>query len=90
MGVCFAALHLAMGQFYKDDIEVEAAQVIPLLATALLLQMEPLIDQCTAIMMETINLQVNKPCVHLGNFVHVVVCPSLEAEVNGSAIHKKT
>ncbi|XP_071536437.1 protein germ cell-less [Panulirus ornatus] len=51
------ALHLALGQFYKDDIEVEAAQVIPLLATALLLQMDPLIDQCTCIMLETINLQ---------------------------------
>lgn len=52
------ALHLALGQFYKDDIEVEAAHVIPLLATALLLQMDPLIDQCTAIMKETINIQV--------------------------------
>ncbi|MPC28304.1 Protein germ cell-less [Portunus trituberculatus] len=51
------ALHLALGQFYKDDIEVEAAQVIPLLATALLLQMDPLIEQCTGIMLETINLQ---------------------------------
>lgn len=51
------ALHLALGQFYKDDIVVEPAQVIPLLATALLLQMDPLIDQCTSIMMETINLQ---------------------------------
>nr|XP_053655206.1 protein germ cell-less-like [Cherax quadricarinatus] len=51
------ALHLALGQFYKDDIEVEAAQVIPLLATSLLLQMDPLIDQCTCIMLETINLQ---------------------------------
>lgn len=54
------ALHLALGQFYKDDIVVEPAQVIPLLATALLLQMDPLIDQCTSIMMETINLQVRK------------------------------
>lgn len=53
------ALHLALGQFYKDDIEVEAAQVIPLLATALLLQMDPLIEQCTGIMLETINLQVH-------------------------------
>ncbi|KAK3869228.1 hypothetical protein Pcinc_017317 [Petrolisthes cinctipes] len=51
------ALHLALGQFYKDDVEVEAAHVIPLLATALLLQMDPLIDQCTAIMKETINIQ---------------------------------
>ncbi|KAG7157733.1 germ cell-less-like [Homarus americanus] len=51
-----SALHLALGQFYKDDIEMEAAQVIPLLATALLLQMDPLIDQCTCIMLETINL----------------------------------
>ncbi|XP_064087432.1 protein germ cell-less-like [Macrobrachium nipponense] len=55
--ITIEALRLALGQFYKDDILVEAAQVIPLLATALLLQMDPLIEQCTSIMLETINLQ---------------------------------
>ncbi|CAL4120382.1 unnamed protein product, partial [Meganyctiphanes norvegica] len=50
-------LRLALGQFYKDDIVVEAAGVRPLLAAATMLQMEPLIQQCAAIMLETINIK---------------------------------
>lgn len=57
----FAALRLALGSFYFDELNLDASQVIPLLATAILLQMDPIIDQCTSIMIETINIQV-LPC----------------------------
>ena len=51
------SLHLALGSLYQDEITVEPAQVVPVLATANLLQLEGLIDQCVIIMKETINVK---------------------------------
>lgn len=56
--IYFSALHLALGSFYLDELNFEPSHVIPLLATAILLQMDPVVDQCTAVMIETINIQV--------------------------------
>ncbi|KAL7637917.1 UNVERIFIED_CONTAM: hypothetical protein RMT77_011530 [Armadillidium vulgare] len=55
--ISMESLHLALGSFYLDELNFEPSHVIPLLATAILLQMDPVVDQCTAVMIETINIQ---------------------------------
>jgi len=55
--VTLESLDVALGSLYQDEITVEAAQVTPILAAANLLQLEGLIDQCLAIMHETINVK---------------------------------
>ena len=47
-----------LGSLYQDELVVEPAEVVPLLATATLLQLDGVIDQCVAIMEETVNAQV--------------------------------
>ena len=51
------SLHLAFGSLYEDEITVEPANVVPILAAAILLQLDGLIDQCDNIMRETINFK---------------------------------
>jgi len=55
--VTLDALDVALGSLYQDEITVEAAQVTPILAAANLFQLEGLIDQCLAIMHETVNVK---------------------------------
>lgn len=55
--VTLEALDVALGSLYQDEITVEAAQVTPILAAANLFQLEGLIDQCLAIMHETVNVK---------------------------------
>jgi len=55
--VTLDALHVALGSLYQDEISVEPAEVIPILAAANLFQLEGLIDQCVIIMEETINVK---------------------------------
>ena len=52
------ALQVVLGSLYQDELFVEPAEVVPLLATATLLQLDGVIDQCVAIMEETVNAQV--------------------------------
>ena len=42
---------------YQDELNVEPAEVIPILATATLFQLDGLIDQCASIMEETVNIE---------------------------------
>lgn len=49
------ALNTAFGSLYCDEVVVTPATVVPILATAHLLQLEGLCQQCTEAMMETIN-----------------------------------
>jgi len=51
------ALQVVLGSLYQDELFVEPAEVVPLLATATLLQLDGVIDQCVAIMEETVNAQ---------------------------------
>ena len=46
-----------LGSLYQDEISVEPAEVIPILATASLFQMDGLADQCANIMEETVNIE---------------------------------
>ena len=56
-GVTLESLDVALGSLYQDEITVEAADVVPILAAANLLQLEGLIDQCLVIMLETVNFK---------------------------------
>lgn len=51
------SLRLVLGSLYQDELTVEPAEVIPLLATATLLQLDGVITQCVEIMEETVNVQ---------------------------------
>jgi len=54
--VTLDALHTTLGSLYQDEISVEPSEVIPVLACATLLQLDGLIQQCTVIMEETVNV----------------------------------
>lgn len=49
------ALNTAFGSLYCDVVTVTPAKVVPLLAAASLLRLEGLSEQCSEVMMETIN-----------------------------------
>lgn len=49
------ALQIALGSLYRDDVLLEPAKVVSVLAAASLLQLEGLIQQCSDIMTETIS-----------------------------------
>lgn len=51
------SMNVTLGSLYQDEISVEPADVIPILATATLFQLDGLIDQCSSIMDETINIE---------------------------------
>ena len=51
------SLNLTLGSFYQDEIVVEPADVISVIAAATLIQQDGLIDQCCQIMEETINIE---------------------------------
>ena len=51
------AMHVTLGSLYQDEITIEPAEVIPILATATLFQLEGLMEQCHILMEETINVQ---------------------------------
>lgn len=52
------ALCTVLGSLYLDEITLEPIEVVPTLATATLFQLEGIIDQCTEIMIETVNAEV--------------------------------
>merc|ERR1719369_682899 len=51
------SMNVTLGSLYQDEISVEPAEVIPILATASLFQMDGLADQCANIMEETVNIE---------------------------------
>ncbi|XP_033225287.1 protein germ cell-less isoform X3 [Belonocnema kinseyi] len=55
------SLQTVLGSFYQDEISLEPRDVISILATATLFQLQGLIDQCTEIMVETTNVKTVVP-----------------------------
>lgn len=55
------SLFTVFGSFYHDEITLEPKDVIPVLATATLFQLQGLIDSCTDIMVETTNIKTVVP-----------------------------
>ncbi|XP_072038350.1 germ cell-less protein-like 1 [Amphiura filiformis] len=49
------ALEVALGSLYRDDVLIEPAKVVSILAAASLLQLDGLIQQCADIMTDTIS-----------------------------------
>lgn len=49
------ALRVALGSLYKDDVLIEPARVVSVLAAASLVQLEGLIQQCSDVMAENIS-----------------------------------
>ena len=51
------SLHVTFGSLYQDEVTIEPADVLNVLAAASLFQLEGLISQCQVIMDETINVE---------------------------------
>ncbi|XP_059535357.1 germ cell-less protein-like 1 [Myotis daubentonii] len=51
------ALHDALGSLYRDYVLIQPSRVVPILATASMLQLDELIQQCGEIMEETVCVQ---------------------------------
>ncbi|KAK3612269.1 hypothetical protein CHS0354_039550 [Potamilus streckersoni] len=49
------AFRIALGSLYKDDVFLKPVQVIGVVAVATLLQLDGLIEQCTALMVDTLS-----------------------------------
>jgi len=52
------ALQVVFGSLYNADIALNPLEIVPILATATMFQLDGLIEQCTEVMMETINPKV--------------------------------
>ncbi|KAL2734384.1 protein germ cell-less [Vespula squamosa] len=55
------SLLTVLGSFYQDEVSLEPKDVISILATSTLFQLQGLIDQCTDIMIETTNIKTVVP-----------------------------
>ncbi|KAK0182164.1 hypothetical protein PV327_000327 [Microctonus hyperodae] len=55
------SLSTVLGSFYQDEVSLEPKDVISILATSTLFQLQGLIDQCTEIMVETTNIKTVVP-----------------------------
>ncbi|XP_054937877.1 germ cell-less protein-like 1 [Physeter macrocephalus] len=51
------ALHEALGSLYRDSMHIPAGRVVAILATASMLQLDELIQQCGEVMKETVSAQ---------------------------------
>lgn len=51
------ALHKALGSLYQDSVCIPPSRVVPILATASMLQLDKLIQQCGEVMKETVSAQ---------------------------------
>ncbi|XP_047620163.1 germ cell-less protein-like 1 [Phacochoerus africanus] len=51
------ALHEALGSLYRNPVLIPPSRVVPILATASMLQLDELIQQCSEIMKETVSAQ---------------------------------
>ncbi|ALC40652.1 gcl [Drosophila busckii] len=51
------SLDAVFGSMYSDEIEIEANDVIPVLATATLFHLDGIIDRCAEVMADTINAE---------------------------------
>ncbi|KAL1517798.1 hypothetical protein ABEB36_001522 [Hypothenemus hampei] len=53
--ITLESLHVVFGSLYNSDVTLNPLEIVPILATATMFQMDGLIDLCTEVMMETIN-----------------------------------
>ncbi|XP_014473350.1 PREDICTED: protein germ cell-less [Dinoponera quadriceps] len=55
------SLSIVLGSLYHDEVSLEPKQVVSILATATLLQLQGLIDECADIMIQTTNIKTVVP-----------------------------
>lgn len=53
--ITLESLQVVFGSLYNADIALNPLEIVPILATATMFQLDGLIEQCTEVMMETIN-----------------------------------
>ncbi|KAH8401935.1 hypothetical protein KR009_008727 [Drosophila setifemur] len=53
--ITVASLDAVFGSMYSDEIEIEPADVIPVLATATLFHLDGIIDKCSEVMVDTLS-----------------------------------
>lgn len=51
----FSALSIVLGSLYQDEVSLEPKDIVSILATSTLFQLQELIDECANIMIETTN-----------------------------------
>lgn len=54
----FLALNIVFGSLYNDEVTINPIDVISVLATATMFQLDGMIEKCREVMLETINTQV--------------------------------
>ncbi|KAA0188906.1 hypothetical protein HAZT_HAZT006273, partial [Hyalella azteca] len=65
--VTVEALEKTLGFLYRDELSVTGEQVVGVLAAAVLLQLDPVIQYCSSIMRETINSRTFLQYFHVAN-----------------------
>lgn len=56
--MCILALKVVLGSLYNCEIVLNPLEIVPILATATMFQLDGLIEKCTEVMLETINPKV--------------------------------
>lgn len=54
----FSALKVVLGSLYNCEITLNPLEIVSILATATMFQLDGLIQECTEVMLETINPKV--------------------------------
>uniref|UniRef100_A0A6P7FD63 Uncharacterized protein LOC114328163 n=1 Tax=Diabrotica virgifera virgifera TaxID=50390 RepID=A0A6P7FD63_DIAVI len=54
------SMKVVLGSLYNCDIILNPLEIVPILATATMLQLDGLIEKCTEVMLETINPKIRK------------------------------
>lgn len=54
----FLALKVVFGSLYNDEVTLNPLEIVPILATATMFQLDGIIEKCTEVMLETINPKV--------------------------------
>lgn len=53
------ALNIVFGSLYNDEVTLNPTEIVHILATATMLQLDGIIEKCREVMLETINPKVN-------------------------------
>lgn len=56
--ITIESLYSVFGSLYMDEVSLEPREIVSILATATLFQLDSLIDRCAEVMIETTNAEV--------------------------------
>lgn len=73
--ITIESLYSVFGSLYMDEVSLEPREIVSILATATLFQLDSLIDRCAEVMIETTNAEVGSNWfVCVWGFVILFVC----------------